>query len=159
MNEELQSTNEELQAVNDLARAYNAEIDSVNHFMDAIFSGLGHRVIVIDSERNIVLWNAGAEELWGVRSKDAINQPLTALQIGLPIDDLEPAIADILDGRKDRIDTTVKAVTRRGKSIDCEVSLMPLMSRDGTGVTGVILLTDNVSSNGIPEAIPRLRRV
>jgi two-component system CheB/CheR fusion protein len=159
MNEELQSTNEELQAVNDLARVYNGELDSVNHFMQSILSGLGHRVMVIDSAKNVILWNSGADELWGVRADDAMNQPLSSLEIGLPVHELDDDLQDILDGKKDRIDRTVPSTTRRGKPVECEVSMVPLLSRDGSAVTGVIILTDNVTSDGVPEAIPRLRRV
>ncbi|HEX2723428.1 MAG TPA: CheR family methyltransferase [Gemmatimonadaceae bacterium] len=142
MNEELQSTNDELQAINDVARVSNAELDVANHFLESIFSGLGHRVIVLDRHLNVILWNRGADDLWGVRAEEATHRPISELDIGLPIDQLQSAINDILEGRERRIELTVKATNRRGKPVDCDVSLAPLVSRDGASIAGVILLTE-----------------
>ena len=159
MNEELQATNEELHSINDVARVYNEELDIANHFLESIFSGLGHRVIVVDRDLNVILWNKGADELWGVRASEATHRPLSQLDIGLPIAELEDGFADILAGREQRIDMTLKATNRRGKAIDCNVSLAPLPSRDGTTVSGVIILTDAGQAAANLGSIPRLHRI
>ena len=143
MNEELQSTNEELQEINDIARAYTRELDSANHFLESIFTGLGHRVIVIDRAMSVLLWNRGAEELWGVRADEAINNALPKLDIGLPFDVIQKDIGAILAEKETLVDRELTATNRRGKKVDLRVRLAPLMARDDSGVGGVIILTDD----------------
>jgi two-component system, chemotaxis family, CheB/CheR fusion protein len=158
MNEELQSTNEELQAVNDVARVYNAELDIANHFIESIFTGLGHRVIVVDRELNVMLWNKGADELWGVRAEEATHRKLADLDIGLPLDKLEPAFAEILKGNQSRIDLTVSARNRRGRAIECNVSMAPLAAQNELEVKGIIILTDINQADAQSTTGPRLHR-
>ena len=158
MNEELQATNEELHSTNDIARVYNEELDIANHFLESIFSGLGHRVIVVDRNLTVILWNKGADELWGVRADEATHRPLADLDIGLPLDELEYGFNAILDGTQRRIDLTVNARNRRGKPIECQISLAPLAARDGNTVSGVIILTDDGQAPGQFESKPRLHR-
>jgi two-component system CheB/CheR fusion protein len=143
MNEELQSTNEELQEINDIARAYTRELDSANHFLESIFTGLGHRVIVVDRAMSVLLWNRGAEELWGVRADEAINSALTQLDIGLPIDEIRKDISAILAEESSLVDREISATNRRGKKVDLRIRMAPLISRDDSGVGGVIILTDD----------------
>jgi two-component system CheB/CheR fusion protein len=140
MNEELQSTNEELQTVNDLSRAHTGELDHANQLLESIFFGLGERVIVVDRELQVVFWNSGAEDLWGVRSEEAQGKSLAELDIGLPIDDLTESIDQVLRGEQRRITTEVRARNRRGKPITCRVILAPLMSHAGERVIGAILM-------------------
>jgi two-component system CheB/CheR fusion protein len=112
MNEELQSTNEELQAMNDVARTYTRDLDTVNHLLESIFTGLGGRVIVIDRELTVIYWNKGAEELWGIRSDEAVHAPLAKLDFGLPVESLILPIDRVL-AQKSARETVHLAVTNR----------------------------------------------
>jgi two-component system, chemotaxis family, CheB/CheR fusion protein len=143
MNEELQSTNEELQAINDVARAYTTELDTANHLLDSIFSGLGGHVIVVDQELNVTFWNKGAEDLWGVRAVEVVNTPLTALDFGLPLDQLTRAIDKVLSGGSEREIRDILAVNRRGRSITCHLTIVPLMDRNGETVVGAIIVASD----------------
>ena len=158
MNEELQATNEELHSVNDVARGYNDDLDVANQFLESIFSGLGHRVIVVDPDLAVMWWNKGAEDLWGVRQEEASHRRLPDLDIGLPLDELDAGFKKILDGTERRIDLTVDARNRRGKPVECRVSLAPLMSRNDSAVQGVIILTDIDEPDARMAPGPRLHR-
>ena len=148
MNEELQSTNDELHAVDDRARTYTNDLATLNQFLESIFYGLGHRVIVLDRDRNVTLWNKGAEELWGVSASEATNSSIDTIDFGLPIDELSESIEAILDGGEMRIEKDVRATNRRGKKIACHVTLAPLVAGDRERVSGVIILTDAGQSSG-----------
>ena len=63
------------------------------------------------------------------------------LDIGLPVNDLRKPIRDILAGASQQAETVLPATSRRGKPLECRVTLAPL--RDSAdGVEGVILLME-----------------
>jgi two-component system CheB/CheR fusion protein len=143
MNKELQSTNQDLEESGDLARGYTRELASANHLLESIFTALGHRVIVVDRALNVLLWNRGAEELWGVRADEALNAALPELGIGLPLASLQQDIDSILARKTAVIEREVSATDSRGKTIYVRVTLAPLAARDPEGVDGVIIITDD----------------
>ena len=71
MNEELQSTNEELETSNTELRTRTAELSRALGFLNSILSGVRVAVIVLDRELKVLVWNAQAEEMWGVRADEA----------------------------------------------------------------------------------------
>jgi two-component system, chemotaxis family, CheB/CheR fusion protein len=155
MNEELQSTNEELQAMNDVARTYTRDLDTVNHLLESIFTGLGGRVIVIDRELTVIYWNKGAEELWGIRSDEAVHAPLAKLDFGLPVESLILPIDRVLAQKSARETVHLAVTNRRGRAVECEVTIAPLMSPEGNDVDGVIIITSDSSAD---DQQPRLAR-
>ncbi|MBA3893860.1 MAG: hypothetical protein H0X69_09215 [Gemmatimonadales bacterium] len=60
------------------------------------------------------------------------------LDIGLPIEQLRPGITTLLGGDRERVQITVDAVNRRGKSFRCRVTGSPTLGAGGA-VTGAIL--------------------
>src|ERR671920_216017 len=107
MNEELQSTNEELETINDELRERTGELNDVNDFLETILTSLELGVAVIDPEQRIQIWNRRAE---------ALGQHLLALDIGLPREQLVPALRGALNG-SGRQDVELAAVNRRGRAI------------------------------------------
>jgi two-component system CheB/CheR fusion protein len=85
MNEELESTNTELQTINTELQQRSMQLDHVNTFLQSIMANMQLGVAVVDKDLKIQLWNRRAEDLWGVRSDEAVGQPLLALDIGLPM--------------------------------------------------------------------------
>jgi len=142
MNEELQSTNEELQTMNDELRNRSAELNSTNAFLEAIFTGIRSAVVVLDRELRVQIWNAGALDLWGLRSEEAQGTSFFTLDIGLPVGELHQPIRDILSGGAVHREVTLSATNRKGKNIHCHVSVAPLLGGDRT-VTGAILLMED----------------
>jgi two-component system CheB/CheR fusion protein len=142
MNEELQSTNEELETINDELRDRTSELNRINEFLEAILTSLGIGVAVVDRQQRVQIWNSRAEDLWGVRPDEAVDHHLLSLDIGLPTEQLAGPLRSVLGGSSDRESAVVEAVNRRGRSIECETTILPLVapSGDGDGVRGAIIL-------------------
>ena len=82
---------------------------------------------------------------------EAVDQHLLSLDIGLPIEQLVPALRAALGGG-DRQDVELEAVNRRGRSIVCQTTVMPLVTPDGDGdgrVRGaIVLMNDQPATDG-----------
>jgi two-component system CheB/CheR fusion protein len=141
MNEELQSTNEELQTMNDELRNRSSDLNSMNSFLESVFTSLRSAVVVVDRDYRVQVWNNRAEDLWGVRPDEAYQTHFLGLDIGLPVGELKQSIRDVLAGNGDNSDITVAATNRRGKPIQCRVSISPLRA-DDRSINGAILLMD-----------------
>jgi len=126
MNEELQSTNEELQNINDQLRISTAQLDDANAFLETVLSGLRAGVVVVDQDLRIRVWSGRAEELWGVRSQEAVGQHFLNLDIGLPFEQLRPLLRGALGEQGRAAEVAVEAVNRRGRAITVRVAATPL---------------------------------
>src|SRR5207248_8978650 len=96
MNEELQSTNDELEAMNDEQNARTRELDRVNMLLEGILGSLGVGVVIVDPDERVEVWNAASEDLWGLSSDEVEGRTLTALDIGLPLDEVAEPLRDTL---------------------------------------------------------------
>jgi two-component system, chemotaxis family, CheB/CheR fusion protein len=145
MNAELHSTNEELQTINDELRLRTTELDELNDFLESILVSQRGGMAVIDRDLRVTVWNHRSAELWGLRPDEAPGQHFLNLDIGLPVEDLRPAIKAVLAGDTDQDPVELSATNRRGRDFLCRVSLAPLVNKD-KAVRGVILLMEDVNS-------------
>jgi two-component system, chemotaxis family, CheB/CheR fusion protein len=145
MNEELQSTNEELETINDELRERTSELNQVNDFLEAILTSLGIGVAVVDRQQRVQIWNDRAEDLWGLRQDEAVDHHLLSLDIGLPVERLAVPLRSVLGGASEREESLLDAVNRRGRTIRCTTTILPLVSAsgDGHGVRGAIVLMED----------------
>jgi two-component system CheB/CheR fusion protein len=150
MNEELQSTNEELQTMNDELRERTEEANRANAFLESILTGLNTGVAVLDSDFRVHAWNRMAEELWGVRADEVVNEHFLSLDIGLPVERLKEPIHCVAGGEVEYGEEVLQATTRRGKSVTCRVTLTPLRD-DLKALSGVILLMEEWLGSGQEE--------
>jgi two-component system CheB/CheR fusion protein len=142
MNEELQSMNDELHVSNDALRDQQDEVDRLNRFMTSVLSSMNAGVVVVDNDLRIMAWNAKAEDLWGVRADEAIEDHLFGLDIGLPLEQLRPLLRRQLEGdHQDHEALRVEAVNRRGRPVQVQVTVTRL-SRDRDVPPGAILVMD-----------------
>lgn len=144
MNEELQSTNDELHTINDMLRERSLELDEAKDFLDSLIDSVGVGMAVVDREMKVTLWNRGCEELWGLRSDEAIGTSLAALDIGLPLETVRPLIGNAFVDADSSGETEVDAVNRRGRPARVRITCTPFRSREGT-VGGALLLMEVVS--------------
>jgi two-component system CheB/CheR fusion protein len=149
MNEELQSTNEELRTINEQLQLRTQQLNDANVFQEAILSGMRVAVAVLDRDFNVRRWETKMEDLWGLRAEEVEGRSLFGLDIGLPVEQLRPAIRACLRGESEVPELDLAATSRRGKAIRCTVGCTPLR-RDGR-IEGVILLMERVDH---PEAGP-----
>ena len=141
MNEELQSTNEELQTVNEELRNRTEELNRLSAFLESVLASMRSAAAVVNDQVNVLMWNHGAEELWGLRADEVQGKSLLALDIGLPLTEVRDAVRACIAGEVDRRDVTLDAVNRRGRKIRCQVTCTPLLSAKGKR-EGVIILMD-----------------
>ncbi len=146
MNEEMQSANEELQSVNEELRVRTEEVSDLNAFLSSVLGGQRGATIAVNRAFEVLLWNATAEEFWGVQPAEARGKSLFALDIGLPMDRLRPAMRACLesDGQRQE-ELVVDAVNRRGRTFKCRIGCAQL--RDARGqASGVILTADDLQT-------------
>jgi two-component system, chemotaxis family, CheB/CheR fusion protein len=155
-NEELQSTNEELETMNEELQAINEEhgianvqlresgeeLRELNLYLEAIFASLGGGVAIVDPEMRVKIWNRRAEDLWGIRSDEAVNHHFLNLDIGLPVTQLKPIIrAAMNDGGRSH-EITLEAINRRGRKIQCRVTSTPLITPESDRPQGAIVVME-----------------
>jgi two-component system, chemotaxis family, CheB/CheR fusion protein len=155
-NEELQSTNEELETMNEELQAINEEhgvanlqlretgqeLRDLNSYLEAIFASLGGGVAIIDPEMRVRIWNRRAEDLWGIRADEAVNHHFLDLDIGLPVTELKPIIRAAMNDGGASHEITVRAVNRRGRTIQCRVVSTPLMTPGSDRPQGAIVVME-----------------
>jgi two-component system, chemotaxis family, CheB/CheR fusion protein len=140
-NEELQSTNVELQTINDELNMRSDDLNQTNAFLDAVLGSLDAGVAVVDRELEVQAWNRGARELWGLAADETVGRHFLGLDIGLPLDRLRQALRDALaegDGQPHHL--RLEAINRRGRPIDCAVTLTPLRGPSGDGHGLIVMM-------------------
>lgn len=140
MNEELQSTNDELHTINDALRERSMELDEATDFVESLVSSIRLGLAVVDRQMRVVVWNRGCEELWGLRSDEAIGKTLTALDIGLPTAEVKPLIGKVFVDADVSEEVIVDAVNRRGRAARVRVLGTAFRSADGSGNGAVLLM-------------------
>ena len=150
MNEEMQSTNEELQTINDELGRRTGELNQLNAFLESIWAGLGGAVVVLDPDLRVLVWNHGSEDLWGVRQDEVQGQHFLNLDIGLPVDQIRPALRQAMSSEDGARATIVDATNRRGRPVRCRVTCSPLVGNDKTA-RGVIVVVEPLPDEQPPE--------
>ena len=145
MNEELQATNEELQATNEELRERTDELNQLNSVLESILTSIRFGVVVTDRDLHITLWNRRAEDLWGLRPEGAVGQHLFNLELGLPIQQLRPAIRAILSEESGYYETVLPAVNRHGRKVEIRIGISPLLGSRGEKTRGIILLMEELT--------------
>lgn len=88
MNEELQSSAEELETTNDELRSRSLDLAQLSEFLESLTNSLPGGLVVVRPDLVIKAWNHKAEDLWGVRSDEAVGKNLMSLDIGLSVEKL-----------------------------------------------------------------------
>ena len=145
MNEELQSTNEELQSTNDELRTRSTDLNSANSFLESVFASLRSAVIVVDRDFRVLVWNEQATDMWGIRQDEALGSNLLSLDMGLPVSELRQPIRTVVSGASDSSELTVAATNRRGKPIQCRVTIGPLRQFDRAAQGAILLMDEHVA--------------
>jgi two-component system, chemotaxis family, CheB/CheR fusion protein len=155
MNEELQSANDELQSTNEELRDRTIEITELNAFMESILGSLEAAVIVLDRDLAVQVWTSQAHELWGLRADETVGHHLLNLDSGLPTAELHPWLRAVITGQQDAIiGRSLRAVNRRGRTVDLRVTVTPLQGDSGQPAGALILMEDVSRADPADEAKP-----
>ena len=151
MNEELQSTNEELETLNDELQRRSGELNDANTYLSSVLTSLRAGVLVVDRDMLVQVWNRTMQEMWGLRADEVHAQPLLHLDMGLPVEQLKPALRAVLDTRAEMQEITLRALNRRGRTVRCHVTVAPLrgMTRE---VRGAVILVEETEDGALPAA-------
>lgn len=158
-NEELQSTNEELETMNEELHSTNAELETINvelrlrsdqlneanAFLNSILGSLESGVMVLNRDLCVIAWNKQSEDLWGLRSDEAVTKHFLNLDIGFPTNEIRSEVKQCLStGEPAR--ARLAGVNRRGKAVDCEVVITALRGSQEQP-RGVIILIEALPRN------------
>ncbi|HSR25296.1 MAG TPA: CheR family methyltransferase [Candidatus Eisenbacteria bacterium] len=143
MNEELESTTSELQAINGELRQRTEEVEEVNAFMESVLGGLQLGVVVVDPDLRVEMWCGRSEDLWGLRAAEVHEQPLMALDIGLPLGAVRSLVRSVLAGEGETREAVVDATNRRGRPIRCRLVASPGLV-PGADRPNVVLLMEEL---------------
>ncbi|HST08024.1 MAG TPA: PAS domain S-box protein, partial [Gemmatimonadaceae bacterium] len=144
MNEELQSTNDELGSINEELAKRGSQLKEMNHFLEAVFASLRGGVAVVDPDMMIKVWNHRAEDLWGVRSDEVVNTPLSQLDIGLPLAEVRQMLQSALTDGNHPQEKQIPATSRKGRKIVCKVTVTPIKRPDDPDPLGGIILMEDL---------------
>jgi two-component system CheB/CheR fusion protein len=131
--------------MNDELRSRGSELNGVNAFLESVFASMGSAVVVLDRELRIKVWNERAADLWGMRADETNQELFMGLDIGLPVLELRQPLRDVLDGGQERAAAILPATSRRGRAIECKVSMTPLRGVD-RAPAGVILFMEEIAA-------------
>lgn len=133
--------NDELQFSNESLRYQQAEVERLNRFMTAVLGSMHSGVAVVDADMQILAWNSRAEDLWGVRTDEAVGEHLLNLDIGLPLGQLRQPIRSLFvtpDGEPAVL--VVEAVNRRGKRLQVRVTLTHIRDHGQAAPAAMIVM-------------------
>ena len=142
MNEELQSSNEELQTVNDELRQRTDDFNQLTVSLQAVLAALPAGLAVLDTDAHVLIWNARAEDMWGLRSDEVRGRSLFSLDIGLPLAQLQEPLRACLAGEGPMGPLLLQAINRRGRTITCEVRCVRLETPGSRAVRLAVIMED-----------------
>jgi two-component system CheB/CheR fusion protein len=142
MNEESQSSNEELHTANEQLPVSTEDLNQSNGFLSSIMGSLRVGVAVVDLNLMVLLWSRQAEELWGLRASEVADSSLVKLDIGLPVDALGGPLRKVITGESSAEETVVQATNRRGRTVQCRVTVTPLLGAGDERQGAVVLMED-----------------
>jgi two-component system CheB/CheR fusion protein len=135
--------------MNDELRDRTSELNHVNEFFEAILTSLGLAVVVVDADQRVQVWNDRAEDLWGLRSDEVAEHSFLSLDIGLPTEQLAPALRTVLGGGSEEERVELPAVNRRGRAITCVTTVLALRGAADEGrARGAIVLLEEARRDG-----------
>jgi len=143
MNEELQSANDELQTTNEQLRDQTLAVTEASDFMQAILDSLDAAVIVVDRALVVQVWSRQAEDLWGLREQETINQHILNLDSGMPTAELHQWLRIVVGGQETGIyGQHVEAINRRGRQVQLRVTVTAMPSGAGPRAGALVLFEE-----------------
>lgn len=149
--------NDELQFSNEALRERQDDLDGLNAFMTSVLGSMNLGVAVVDSDVRVLVWNARAADLWGVRSDEAVGANLLSLDIGLPLEPLRQEIRNQLtDEHPERVSVVLDAISRRGRPLQVRVTLSHILNQHEPSRAALLVMDvvdqkrtdDNKADNG-----------
>ena len=133
-----------------------AELRAVNARLSAILQASPLGIIVLDTERNVQLWNPAAEQIYGYEAAAVLGKPVPDLQV--PDDEQYVHTREQIFSGERVNGLEAKRKRRDGTIIDVSISTAPLRDADGT-LLATVALVRNITERKEAEAeVLRLNR-
>jgi two-component system CheB/CheR fusion protein len=95
----------------------------------------------VDKEFRVQVWNDRSTDLWGVRQDEAEGAHLLDLDVGFDVGQLRQPIREVLSGVTEYRELVLSGINRRGRPIQCRITIAPLRGVDRKP-NGAILLME-----------------
>jgi two-component system CheB/CheR fusion protein len=132
--------------MNDEMRDRSDQLDDLNGFLEAVLTSLRAGVAVLDM--HIQIWNRPPQDLWGLRSEEAIGQHFLNPDIGLPVERLRSNVRRAVAEGGDGFEQRLTAINRFGREVEVRV-VGTALRRNGDGVRGAILVMEVETPAGV----------
>ena len=136
--EELQSTNEELNTLNDELKNRNQNLSHLNDDLNNLMDNVDTAVVIIDNEFKIKRFTVSAQELLRLTPSD-IGLPITDLRLGIPIDDLQAPLLEVISKL-----TVVRQEINTGKGRWFQMRIRPYITEDKK-IGGAVISFANIT--------------
>lgn len=112
----------------------------------AVMDALPTATMVIDAHDTVVLWNAAAEGLYGIRREQAVGHRFRDLDISYRAEGLRARIEDVRRGSSSARLNDVAFTGRGGQVIHVEVAIETLFDRGQRGVAGILVAAVDITA-------------
>jgi two-component system CheB/CheR fusion protein len=126
MDEMRQATGQELDTVNGQLHGLVDELSQVHRLLETLVCGPGTAIVVLDRDQK-VRFCGGANALWGLSSGEMIGRYFGDLETGLPVS-LLSLVRACWTGESTPREVVVPAIDRGGRTIECRITLRPLVA-------------------------------
>ena len=113
--------------------------ESKNQLLAAIVEQSSEAIWTKDTGNIITSWNAAAAALFGYAAEEVIGKPVT---IGEGSPDPDPETRPEAPGSGKLLSYETKATTKSGREFDIQVSIAPLLDRNGSAVGKIYIARD-----------------
>src|SRR5262249_36309884 len=137
-NEELKSTNEELETANEELRSRSEQLERQRAYTEAVPGSIGAGLMLDGRHHGVVPWNRWTDNSWGLRREATEGRLLLALDLGLPVAQLQKQLRAVLAGESGLERAVVRAIDRRGREFECNV-IVTALTHSETETSGIVI--------------------
>jgi len=118
------------------------QFDLMKRYMENMIEHAGYGIIGVGMDRKVFVWNKGAEDIFGYKSKEAIGRDISAI---IPRDFREHRSHLVKKVIKGEVVRKVKAqrLTKDGERINISLTLSPIKNVDGE-VVGISAISEKI---------------
>ena len=124
-------------------RAEEEALDRYRKYVQTILEGAADAIIVLDEENRIVMWNKGAEELYGWKAEEVVGKPVTVIVPNDPRAQREIEQISEEVKRKGFIrNWQTERITRDGRRVLINLTRTAIFDREGKYIGSSVIARD-----------------
>jgi two-component system CheB/CheR fusion protein len=123
--------------------------------LQQVVEALPSAIMVIDSDDNVLFWNAAAETLYDIPTANAVGRKFRDLDISYRIEGLRARLEEVKTNHIPRRLDTVMFTRRSGEPVHAEISIVPLLE-DHRVVAVTVFATEATEHARLREQLTRV---